>query len=70
MRVRFSPRPLLEKLNKFRVPDDKSGTLNLYWASGIGHRASGIGHRASGIGHRELVTTVNSQPLTVNKFYG
>ncbi|MEG3924362.1 hypothetical protein [Microcoleus sp. D3_18a_C4] len=47
MRVRFSPRPLLEKLNKSRVPDDKSGTL-IY----IGNRASGIGHRASGIGHR------------------
>ncbi|MEG4962960.1 hypothetical protein [Microcoleus sp. K4-B3] len=49
MRVRFSPRPLLKKLNKSRVPDDKSGTL-IY----IGYRASGIGHRASGIGNWEL----------------
>ncbi|MEG4625794.1 hypothetical protein Q5691_16090 [Microcoleus sp. w1-18aA5] len=67
MRVRFSPRPLLEKLNKFRVPDDKSGTLNLYWASGIGHRASGIGHRASGIGHRASGIGNWSQQSTVNR---
>ncbi|NJS09305.1 MAG: hypothetical protein HC789_02430 [Microcoleus sp. CSU_2_2] len=27
MRVRFSPRPLLEKLDKFRVPSTTPGTL-------------------------------------------
>ncbi|MEG4167263.1 MULTISPECIES: hypothetical protein [unclassified Microcoleus] len=46
--------PLLKKLNKSRVPDDKSGTLIYIGnrASGIGHRESGIGNRESGIGHR------------------
>ncbi len=55
MRVRFSLRPLLQEVNKFRVPD-QSGAL-IYM---------GMGHGAWGIGHWELVTTVNSQQSTVN----
>ncbi|MDQ2100477.1 MAG: hypothetical protein QQW96_22875 [Tychonema bourrellyi B0820] len=51
MRVRFSLRPLLEEVNKFRVPEQSGTLIYVDRESGMGHRAWGMGNWAWGMGH-------------------